>query len=128
MAIYNEFGFEVPDPVPVALPVGVRHEPSLVDIIKQYVRTQLVREVPGDPETWEEANDFDVDEDPDPLSRYQIEEAPPEFLKEAQEPSEPGQDRGYMPPPPEAMARRLMPPRGIKASRVLRQPVILRRR
>lgn len=83
MAIYNELGQEVPDPVPVAVPAGWTRPEPLADLIRRMVRTEFSRAAAEEgEESFEEADDFDVeDEDPDPLSAYEINEAAPEALE-----------------------------------------------
>jgi len=77
----NEFGQEVPDPRPVAIPAGFQRPEPLADLIRRLVRTQISQQASAEgQETWEEADDFEVDEDDDPLSPYEIPEAPLEAL------------------------------------------------
>ena len=85
-------GFEVPDPTPVAPPVGyVRHVP-LAEQIRNMVRSEALRQAAeqAGAETFEEADDFDV-EDFDPRSPYEEVFEPP--IKpdpvEAKPPAEP---------------------------------------
>lgn len=80
----NERGQEIPDPTPVAPPVGFVRQKSLAEQIREMVRSERLRqevEAQGY-ETFEEADDFDVDEDdPLPFTPYQVPEAPydPQF-------------------------------------------------
>lgn len=80
MAKYDYLGREVPDPTPVSVPAGLSRPLSLQEEIKRFMRSEQMRiaaEAEG-LETFEEADDFDVDEDPDPLSAYELPEAAPE--------------------------------------------------
>lgn len=80
MAKYDEFGRELPDPTPLSIPSGFRKPLSIHEQIKRFVREEL-SQVAEDhkAESFEEADDFDVeDEDPDPLSPYEIPEGAPE--------------------------------------------------
>lgn len=68
-------GYEKGDPTPVAPPVGYKRQPSMVETIRNMVRSEHLRfaaESAGQ-ETFEEADDFDVDDDPIPPSAYDME-------------------------------------------------------
>ena len=80
MAQYDEFGREIPDKRPIAVPAGWDRPLSLQDQIKRFIRSEASRAAAAaGEETFEEADDFDVDEDPDPLSVYELPEARPEW-------------------------------------------------
>lgn len=71
---------EIPDPIPMAPPVGWVEQPSMIDHIRNLVRGELLRrqaDVDGF-ESFEEADDFDTgeDDDHDIRSGYEYE---PEF-------------------------------------------------
>jgi len=57
-------GSEHVDPVPMAVPVGFRRPPTLAEQVQRLVRGEMSRraELEGK-ESFEEANDFDVDDD-----------------------------------------------------------------
>lgn len=81
MAKYNEHGEQIPDQTPVEIPVGFRQPESLQSMITRLVRAESTRAAQlGTHETFEESDDFDVDEDPQVISPYQMttlqEEAP----------------------------------------------------
>lgn len=81
MAEYNERGQEIPDPRPVSVPAGFQRPLSLQEEIKRFVRSELSRQAEdAGQESFEEADDFEVDEDPDPLSPYELQDASPEWL------------------------------------------------
>lgn len=64
MSLLNERGHEVPDDTPVAMPVGFRKPESLQDQIRRLVRNELsARAMDQGLETFEEADDFDVEDD-----------------------------------------------------------------
>lgn len=69
----DENGFEVPDPKPVAVPVGWKKPPSLNDRIAQMVRQELsARAEEVGMESFEDADDFDIPDDPaDPNSPWE---------------------------------------------------------
>lgn len=66
-------GSEVPDPTPMAPPVGYKPAPSLADQIREMVRSErLAREAQeAGFETFEEADDFDVGDDYEPNTPYE---------------------------------------------------------
>lgn len=69
---------EVPNPRPDEIVVSKR-PPSLQQQIQRLVRTELSNQVAQQgAETWEEANDFDIPEELDPISGYEIEDMIPE--------------------------------------------------
>lgn len=75
---YNEKGEELPDPTPLALPVGFTRPPTLSELVARLVLDPATQRELNDAgiETEEEANDFDVeDEIPDPTSPYQREDS-----------------------------------------------------
>lgn len=92
----NKDGHEVPNPVPVAPPVGFVRAPSMVDHLRQMVRSELLRRevMAQGMETFEEADDFELDDDPvDPHTPYEAVFDPPppvEAAKPARTPPEGG--------------------------------------
>lgn len=88
MARLNERGREVLDDTPVALPAKFKRQ-SWIDNMREFVRQELSRQAEGiEMESFEEADDFDVDDDPEIKSPYEI-SADQEF---------------YLPPEPEQPA------------------------
>lgn len=72
----NDRGHEVPDPTPVEWPAGVRRPETLTEQIQRLVRVQMSQfaEEQG-LETFEEADDFDIDdEEGAPFSPYELTE------------------------------------------------------
>lgn len=70
----NEQGHECPNPVPVAPPVGFVKQPSMVEHIRDMVRSELLRRevVSAGVESFDEADDFDMEDDPiDPHTPYE---------------------------------------------------------
>lgn len=68
----DEFGQEIPDPRPVRIPAGFRRPETLAEQVQRLVRTHISRDAEQNGmETWEEANDFDVDDDFDPSTPYE---------------------------------------------------------
>lgn len=70
---------EFPDPTPVEMPLGFRRPPTLQEEIQRIVRIQMSQQAQEHGfESFEEADDFEVDDDPDPLSAYEVLEMAPE--------------------------------------------------
>lgn len=89
----SEAGGEIVSSVPMAPPIGFHKQPSMVEHIRNMVRSEQLRmaaEAAGQ-ESFEEADDFDVDDDPEPASAYEFEEvfepAPPPQPISADKPS-----------------------------------------
>lgn len=71
---YNERGHEILDPTPVEMPVRFHRPPTLQEQIKAFVQRELstVAEAQG-VETFEDADDFDVPDDPiDPTTPWEL--------------------------------------------------------
>lgn len=68
----NKDGYEIPDPVPLARHFSIQAEETLADKIKRMVRFELSQQVKEVAETWEEADDFDVGDDPELSSPYEL--------------------------------------------------------
>lgn len=71
----DEFGQEVPDPVPLAPPVGYKRRVPLAQQIREMVRSEALRMAAerAGAESFDEADDFDVGDDVDPRSPYEAE-------------------------------------------------------
>lgn len=67
-------GSEVPDPVPMEPPVGYVRRPSLADQIRDMVRSERLRQeaLSAGAESFDEADDFEVGDDFDPESPYEM--------------------------------------------------------
>lgn len=74
MAKYNEKHQEIPDPTPVALPIGFHRPPSLGDMMRRFqMDMRGLVESSMHKETDQEAEDFDVVDDMDGmLSEHQL--------------------------------------------------------
>lgn len=62
--------YEYPDPTPLEVPVGFKRPPTIQEMIAKMVRVSLEAREAG-METFEEAEDFDVDDDFDPSSPWE---------------------------------------------------------
>lgn len=67
---HDENGHEILNPTPLSPPVGYKPTLSLAEQIRQQVR-QAKHLDDNEPETEEEADDFEIDEDPAPPSRWE---------------------------------------------------------
>lgn len=92
--IMNDDGHEVPDSTPVAIPSHFKRPETLQEQIRRLVRSEQFnqeREAAGE-ETFDEADDFMVDDDFDPSTPYEVffdpvldrEVSPAEFEKNAE--------------------------------------------
>lgn len=77
---YDKDGNIILDPTPMAPPIGYKKAPSMVEIVRDMVRSERLAQEARDAghETFEEAEDFDVDDDPELLrSPYENQFDPP---------------------------------------------------
>lgn len=84
----DEFGREWVDPTPMAPPVGYKPPLSMVDIVREQIRVHMSQVArANEMETFEDADDFDVeDDDYDPTSPYEYNFDPPAPSEPAQPP------------------------------------------
>lgn len=70
----NERGHEVLDSTPMALPVGARRPESIQSQIRRMIRSEHLAQAAAASgrETFEEADDFNVGDDYDPKSPYEM--------------------------------------------------------
>lgn len=70
---YIPDGKEHLDLTPLEIPIGFQQPPSLQDEMRRFIREEFGRVAESsEQETFEEADDFDIDEDPDPFSAYEM--------------------------------------------------------
>lgn len=68
----DEFGREVPDPKPMAMPSGFRRPETLQEQVARLVRSRLSEiALEQGAESFEESEDFDVDDEFDPNTPYE---------------------------------------------------------
>ncbi|QXP08105.1 MAG: hypothetical protein [Arizlama microvirus] len=79
---FDESGHEVLNPTPMQPPLGYERPVSLVDQIRQQIRNYKMLE-DNEPETEEEADDFEIEEDPIMQSRWENDMVP--SIKEARQ-------------------------------------------
>lgn len=67
-------GKELPDPTPMAPPVGFVKQPSMIENIRNMIRSEALRQAALETghESFEDADDFDVPDDPEPISRHEV--------------------------------------------------------
>jgi len=85
---HNENGEEILDPTPMQPPIGYKKTLSLAEQIRQQIRLhKLDLEDNAITETDEEADDFEVGDDYEPLSKHENDHIPPiaEMKKKAAE-------------------------------------------
>lgn len=95
---------ELPDPIPMEAPTGYRAPPTLQEELRRMVRAELhARAVAGEVETWEEANDLEVDSD-EVLTPFEAavleDEYPVDTPPGASPPAEPLKEPQASQPPP----------------------------
>ena len=65
LAFLNLLGQEVPDPTIIDPPLGYVPQPDLMELMRRMIRTELSSAIDQTEfETFEEADDFDIDDDP----------------------------------------------------------------
>jgi len=69
----DEFGHEIPDPTPAAMPAGFKVPETLQEQVQRLVRIQLSEAAAeAGEETFEESEDFDIPDDPvDPSTPFE---------------------------------------------------------
>lgn len=99
-------GNEVLDQTPVALPVRFKRPQSLLDQMRAVVHEMSLRAQEFDVETWEEANDFEVGDDFEFTSQYEVDDVHDENFyadrrdyyrernRKKRDPEPPASDRG----------------------------------
>lgn len=76
----NEKGYEICDPNPASVSVGFKRPPTLQEQIQRLVVNELSnREAESGHESFDDADDFEVGDDYDPRSKYEIDETLPTY-------------------------------------------------
>jgi len=75
----DKYGREVPSPLPIAPPLGYKRSPSLAEQIRAMVISEKLKAeaLAAGAESFEEADDFEVGDDYDPTSPYEVDFDPP---------------------------------------------------
>lgn len=81
---YDAHGNEVMDGTPFAVPIHLKRPPTLQEQVSRLVRSEAMRMEAArlGRESFEEAEDFDVDDDLDPRSPYEVNFDPAEQKKD----------------------------------------------
>lgn len=70
---FDEHGRELPDPTPLALPVGFKKPETLEAQIQRLIKGKLSRQAEEQGfETFADAEDFDIDDDDEPSAPYEM--------------------------------------------------------
>lgn len=86
MAKYDEFGREVPDTTPVEMPLGFKRPKPLQQIVREMIQREFSEQADAEgKETFDEANDFDVEDDDLPPSPHELLDDEHEFRLAEQE-------------------------------------------
>lgn len=75
----DDLGREIPDPRPMAPPVGYTKAPSMIEIVRQQIQREMALYASDrEPESLEESDDFDIPDDPaDPNTPWENDFDPP---------------------------------------------------
>lgn len=98
---HTDEGYEIPDPVPMAPPVGFKKQPSMVENIRNMVRSEMLQREAAAAgfETFEEAEDFGPEDDGVPLPHTAYEAVfDPLVPQPSQEPAPAPQGQSATPP------------------------------
>lgn len=105
---FSAEGKEILNPTPMQPPLGFKRQPSLSELVRQQIAAMRHIE-DNEPETEEDADDFDIDDDPIVASRWEndmvpsIKEAKAELERihnEARKYAVPKEVKPVAPPPP----------------------------
>lgn len=97
---HDKEGREHLDPTPMQPPLGYKRQPSLSEQIRAQVAAHHAALLDHDPESLEEADDFDVDDEIDPHSKWEndFEPSVKELKRRAMERQ--AEEAAQPPPPP----------------------------
>lgn len=124
--IHDERGHEIPDPTPVAAAIGHRPGPTLREQIRDMIQSEKLRmeaEAAGF-ESLEEADDFDVGDDYEPNSPYELDADLPQIaeLKRRKEEAEKA-EKPPAPPAPKPSKKVVAPDQGASGIGSLSDPI-----
>lgn len=76
MAKFDARGREIPDPTPIEVPAGARRPETLQEMVRRFMRVEMSKAGQAEGfESFEEADDFDVGDDDDLKSEYELDDA-----------------------------------------------------
>lgn len=98
----DDNGHEVLDPTPLAIPAKFKRSVPQAELIRAMVQREIsaLAERQGF-ESWDEANDFDVDDDPFPVSVHQFDEDQEAALENDTAAIRAAKEAAQQPKPPE---------------------------
>jgi len=74
----DDLGREIPDPRHMQPPVGYKKQPSMFEMIREATKREVALYAANrEPESFEESDDFDIDDDVDPSSPWENDFDPP---------------------------------------------------
>lgn len=80
----TEDGAEKPNPIPMEPPVGYKKQPSIFENMRALVQAELARKASQEGfDTEEEDENFEIEEDREPLSRHTYTEMDEEYVRTA---------------------------------------------
>lgn len=96
----TEGGAEIPDSTPLAPPVGYEKRDTIAEQVRRMVQSQLLARdlAAAGAETFEDADDFDVGDDYDPTSPYEV-NFDPTTLEELKRRRQEAESEESSPPP-----------------------------
>lgn len=115
-------GYEVLDPTPIAPPIGYKKSPSMFDLVRQQIRSEKLAQEAREQglETFDEADDFDIPDDPvDPNTPFEEmfdPGPPPPRYRTAEEELDPRRPHRQPPPPTRSPDPQDTPPRNAPRS------------
>lgn len=72
---FDDYGRELPDDTPIEIPLRFKRVANLTDRIRETIREELSRAAQSQGfETFEEQDDFEIGDDYDPRSRYELDD------------------------------------------------------
>lgn len=80
---------ETPDPTPVTVGIPLERPLTLQEEMKRFIREEISQAAEvAQAGSWEDEDDFDVDEDPSPISAYELDEMQEEELASNYDPDQ----------------------------------------
>lgn len=109
ISLHDENGFEIPDPTPIALPVDFERPPTIQELVQRLVKYEMsAAAAAAGEESFEEADDFEVGDEPELRSPYELDDEQQaarlsDFVEEAPAPQVPKPEpKGKVEPEPPA--------------------------
>lgn len=98
MHTHDDRGREIPDPRPVEVPLNMKRPLTIQEEIQRFIRVEAsLAAQAAEQETFEEADDFDVGDDPEITSPYELDDSIPEEIARTAGEAVPAQSSGSQP-------------------------------